>query len=439
MKTRISFSAMLPSASFAWIVVLAYWLTGCGEVCETTTSYVAYEPVYTTAQALRDSVEIVDPRDINNPGRIYLKDGFLFINEAGAGIHIIDNRVVSSPKKLAFIEIPGNYDLAAKGNYLYADSYIDLLVFDISDLNNITEVNRIESVFENYYAWNGLFTESLGVITSWTEQVVETTYDSDCNELNNCINCYVFNDFMMLESFRSNLSKASSGGSFSSDAGVGGSMARFTISGDYMYTLDASTLQTFDITTIDAPASVSSISVGWGMETLFPYGDHLFMGAQAGMHIYSIETPDQPSAVSVYEHINSCDPVVVQDNYAYVTLRSGNECNGFTNQLEVIDISDLENPRLVNTVAMSNPHGLGIDGSCLFVCEGDFGLKLFDATDVSTIADNMLHHFDNIHALDVIPFNNVLMMIGNDGLKQYSYNCETGQMDLISIIDILPL
>jgi hypothetical protein len=112
---------------------------------------------------------------------------------------------------------------------------------------------------------------------------------------------------------------------------------------------------------------------------------------------------------------------VVQDDLAYVTLRSGNECTGFTNQLEIIDIKNVSSPQLLETYPMTNPHGLGIDQSTLFICDGTAGLKIFDASDITSIDKNQLAHYDNVHAYDVIPFNNIVMMIGQDGIFQYDY------------------
>jgi len=141
------------------------------------------------------------------------------------------------------------------------------------------------------------------------------------------------------------------------------------------------------------------------------------------MHIYDNTNPELPTYISTYSHINTCDPVVVQDDYAYVTLRSGTTCDNFTNQLDVIDIKDVNNPKLVKTYPMQNPHGLGINGTCLFIAEGDYGLKVFDASDVLKIGENQIAHHDDVHALDVIPLDDVLFMIGKDGLHQYQYDC----------------
>jgi len=62
-------------------------------------------------------------------------------------------------------------------------------------------------------------------------------------------------------------------------------------------------------------------------------------------------------------------------------------------------------------------------GTCLFIAEGDYGLKVFDVQDIYTIGDNLIAHHKNVNALDVIPLDDVLFMIGGDGLHQYSYDC----------------
>ncbi len=37
-------------------------------------------------------------------------------------------------------------DISISGNILYADSYIDLVVLDLQDINNIHEVGRVEEL-----------------------------------------------------------------------------------------------------------------------------------------------------------------------------------------------------------------------------------------------------------------------------------------------------
>ena len=153
------------------------------------------------------------------------------------------------------------------------------------------------------------------------------------------------------------------------------------------------------------------------------------------MYILDLTSPAQPSIISLYSHLRSCDPVVVEGEYAYVTLRSGSACEGFTNQLEVIDISNLKNPTIVKTYQMTNPHGLGIDQGTLFICDGSDGLKVYDATDVSRISENQLAHDKSINAFDVIPYQQVAMIIGKDGLYQYDYS----DIKNIKLISQLPI
>ena len=75
----------------------------------------------------------------------------------------------------------------------------------------------------------------------------------------------------------------------------------------------------------------------------------------------------------------------------------------------------------MKSYAMSEPYGLGIDEKTLFVCDGQAGLKIYDATDPLRIDMNMLKNYTNLKAYDVIPYNNILIMIAQDGIYQYDY------------------
>jgi hypothetical protein len=219
-------------------------------------------------------------------------------------------------------------------------------------------------------------------------------------------------------------------------AGIGGSMARFTILDEHLYTIDDYNMQVFDISAIQDPVAGNTINIGWNIETIFPYEENLFLGSQNGMFIFDASDPENPVQKSTFEHVQSCDPVIVDGEVAYVTLRSGNACNGFTNQLDVVDVSDVNNPKLMRTFQMENPHGLGKDGDLLFITEGEHGLKVFNAEDPMKIGDRLLKHYDNIHAFDVIPFGGVLMLIGEDGLYQYDYTDPTN-IKLLSTLSVI--
>ena len=215
--------------------------------------------------------------------------------------------------------------------------------------------------------------------------------------------------------------------------GKGGSTARFTIANDYLYTVDHQSLRVFSITAPDNPVFIKKINLYTVVETIFPLGDHLFVGTQTGMVIFDIQNPQNPVKVSVYAHIAACDPVVAEGNYAFVTLRSGTNCNRGVNLLDVIDITKLNDPKLVKSYSMTSPNGLGVDGNLLFVTEGDYGLKVFDKTDPKEL--KLIKHFQDFSAFDVIPNNNVLIITGKQGIYQYSYT-DQNDLKLLSVIPI---
>lgn len=233
-------------------------------------------------------------------------------------------------------------------------------------------------------------------------------------------------------------SKAAIAPGTGSGPGLGGSLARMTVNGGQLYHLNGYFLKSIDIQDPANPVAVDSLQLNWDIETIFPYEDKLFVGARSGMYIIDVSTPSDPGLISVYSHMVSCDPVVVSDDYAYVTLRTNNtSCTGLDNLLEIIDISNPAQPELVASYGMENPHGLGIDGSMLFVCDGDAGLKMFDVTDKLAVDENLLAHHPFMKALDVIPFDDVLMMISEEGLYQYDYSNQK-KLRLLSHISATP-
>lgn len=200
-------------------------------------------------------------------------------------------------------------------------------------------------------------------------------------------------------------------------------MARFMLNEQFLYLIAVTNvLKTVDVTTSAAMSIVDTVEVFRNMETLFRLEDKLFIGTTTGMLIFNLDDPAMPREISSYDHITACDPVVVDEQYAYVTLRTGTVCAGGDNLLEVIDISSIENPYLVKSYPMFNPHGLGLDGDLLFVCDGDAGLKVYNKSNPLEILSNQIAHFPDFNTYDVIPFNGVLMLVGQDGIYQYDYS-----------------
>lgn len=389
---------------------------------EYTEVFTANSPVYLTYEDLRNAVKSTPATDLNNPGKIYFKDGYIFVNEELKGIHIIDNRDPHNPQNLKFIEIPGNVDMAVKNNILYADSYVDLVAIDISDLANPKEVYREKDVFpymtpppvnEDYRL--ATVDKEKGVVIDWEikkiRQEIEYHYYPNYPRFG-----YAETD--MLANLGSGV-QVSAGNSF----GIGGSMARFGLYDDYLYAVDNATLYMFDVKTPEKPSDIGKQNVGWDIETMFIYDKHMFLGTRSGMQIFNLKVPTLLEYVGSFWHVTSCDPVVISDGYAYITLRGGNVCGSNTNRLDVLKLSDdYKNNELLASYPLTGPYGLGIDDQTLFICDGDDGLKVYDTEDKLNIDDHQIARFANLKTFDVIPFDGYLFLIGDDGFYQYDYS-----------------
>jgi hypothetical protein len=209
-------------------------------------------------------------------------------------------------------------------------------------------------------------------------------------------------------------------------------MSRFVLYRDYLYAVINNTLCIFTLNG-DTPVKAADNLYVNNVETIFSYKDNLFMGTPTGMVIYSVADPLKPEYMREIWHVFGCDPVVVENDLAYVTIHAGNACGQDNNDLIIYDVSNVRDPKHLVTYAMKNPKGLGIDNGKLFLC--DDGLKVYDATDPQTLMAHRLAHYAGMDGFDVIPFQNVLMMIADDGLYQYDYS----DVNKISQLSKLPI
>lgn len=405
--------------------------------CEDSTykEYTGNAPVYMTYDDLRKSVVTEQNVNLVNPGKIYFKDNYIFIVEELSGIHVFDNSNPASPVKKTFIKLPGVIDISISGSVMYADSFIDLVVLDLQNIDNIHEVGRVKDILpytvpptDNNYPMATIDQEK-GVVTGWNVKTIrEKVFNTNPYPIYWAKG--VFYETM-------NASGASAGVS-GSGVGVGGSMARFGIKGNVLYVVDKSTLKVFDISVKTDPVKADDIYPGWNVETMFLTGNTMFLGTTTGMSVLDISVPLSPQYKTFFTHARSCDPVIVDDTLAYITLRSGTTCGGTQNTLSVVNVKNITSPSLIATYGMKNPYGLGKKGDLLFICDGDAGLKVFDASDPRAIGTHLIYTYPNINAYDVIPVGNVLVLIGKNGLYQYNYS-NVQNITLLSSILVMPV
>ncbi|HOB84091.1 MAG TPA: hypothetical protein PK521_03055 [Bacteroidales bacterium] len=390
--------------------------------CEDSTYriYTGNSPVYMSYDNLRKAVKVEQNAELENPGKIYFKDNYIFIVEELKGIHVYDNSNPASPVRKAFVNLPGVVDISISGYIMYADSFVDLVVLDVQDINNIHEAGRIKDILpytvppaDNDYPL-AFVDEDKGVVIDWEVEKIKEKVNQDRNPYPIF---WLKADFAAMSNSSGNSSGVSGGG-----VGVGGSMARFGIKGNVLYVLDQNTLKVFDITNKTSPVKHNDLYPGWGVETMYLTENTMFLGTTTGMVIFDISIPLSPQTRKFFSHARSCDPVIVDDTLAYITLRTGTTCGGSTNTLSVVNVKNINSPSLVATYSMTNPHGLGKDGDLLFICDGNAGLKIYDASDPKTITNHLVYTYPNINTYDVIPLGNVLVLIGDDGLYQYDYS-----------------
>src|SRR5690242_20868076 len=175
MKKIIPFFFALPVFSVLFL------LNSCvKDTCRNTYNYTIYKPVYETTAQLKANIKSGAPEQVENAGKIVLLRQFIFLNEVEKGIHIIDNSNPAAPQNIAFVKIPGNFDLAVKGNTLYVDSYADLVTLDISDPRNVVLKKYSENVFPFPYYSSAIAYNPQYKIASWDKK--DTTINENCGD-----------------------------------------------------------------------------------------------------------------------------------------------------------------------------------------------------------------------------------------------------------------
>jgi len=163
------------------VPVLLMMLASLASVATSYRPPPTHAPVYMSWKAFRESARVVPPRAIQERGKIYSWGRYLFLSEPNQGVHVFDNTHPQAPVAKAFIEAPGTIDIAGRGRYLYIDSFVDLLVFELTPQPfTLRLVRRLKDVFPyNYrqnlprqetagrYIWPQYPDKTKGVVVRW--------------------------------------------------------------------------------------------------------------------------------------------------------------------------------------------------------------------------------------------------------------------------------
>ena len=398
-------------------------------------------PVYETASSLADQVVVVEPKEQTSLGKIITYQNYVFVNEPMEGIHIVDHNDPSNPINLSFLSIAGNLDMSIVDDHLYVDMFSSLAVFDIRDVLSpkFKESYTVENVFDYDAFWNfpleiwedpNSYIEyreypdkNRGIVVDWQ---IETISEKRSLYDNRYYNDGAIPD-VALSSEDGNIDGVQ-------QTSTAGSMTRFLPIDGYLYTINFNELALFKIGSDYRPSPWIKKNTETQAETLFQLNDLLFVGSVNGMLLYDVSDAADPDYINRIEHMRSCDPVVADANYAYVTLRGGTNCFTDINELQTIDIQDPQNLSVVSRKDMYNPHGLGIYNDHLIICDGTAGIKIVD---VSTPTEpNIVNSAPIQFAYDVIIDYPHALIVGDTDLFQYDIS-NLPEMQLISQTPIL--
>jgi len=162
--------------AFLLICSVGLMVSSCSGKQEKNTEE-GWRPIYSSESEL-STIETKTSEPLQNPGRIYVYENYLMVNDQGKGIHIYDNTNQSSPSQVSFISIPGNLDFSVNDGVIYADNITDMVVVDISNPALPVYTNRIDNVFpvQQFPDEFGPFEcvdASRGTLIGWEKTILE--------------------------------------------------------------------------------------------------------------------------------------------------------------------------------------------------------------------------------------------------------------------------
>jgi len=429
-------------APLLYIVMIAFSFifSGCELMNGTETAEVAYfTPIFATVEELTMDISIDPPLDYAQSGKVITYGDYVFVNSPNKGIHIVDNTDPGNPINKSFISLAGNIDMAIVDDHLYADMFSALVVLDISNIDEpiLLEDYTVEDVFYfdqywNYPSWEELeaydydrvgyenLDMSQGIVLDWEIEIRQEEVEN-----------YDMYSIGVAVKDSEDMSTEDGG---SGQVSTAGSMTRFLPIDQFLYTISFNELVLFELTSSHQPLRWGKLDTETWAETLFRLNDILYVGSTNGMLMYDVTDAGNPTYINRIEHFRSCDPVVADEAYAYVTLRGGTNCWTDLNELQIIDIQDPQNLSVVGRHILYNPHGLAVIGDHLIVCDGTAGVKVVDIAD--RMAPTILGTYPIDFAYDVIVSYPTALVVGEQVMYQYDIS-NLPELVKISEFDIL--
>lgn len=213
---------------------------------------------------------------------------------------------------------------------------------------------------------------------------------------------------------------------------LSGSYANLIAVGDFLYVIGETDLITYEQNEDKSLNEIDRQVLGLDLESLYYRSGVLFVGSSQRMYILSLTTDFIPVLQSRTQYsdlsgaLDHCDPIVADQEVAYVSLSSSLQTNddgcgvSEVNIVRAYDITDLNAPTEISEVTMESPKGLALDGDLLFVCESQNGLKVLDVSDPRNPTE--LYHFPDFETRDAVATGTSVLIVGPNNLYEYDYS-----------------
>jgi len=136
-------------------------------------NYSEYEPVYMERTNFETSISLQNTRTIENAGKIYVYNNYLFINEKNLGFHVFNNQNPENPIAIKYITSPGATDMAIKNNVVFINQATDLVAIELgTTIQSLNVTKRIENIFPEMLSPDGFYfnTPEGKVIVNWKKK-----------------------------------------------------------------------------------------------------------------------------------------------------------------------------------------------------------------------------------------------------------------------------
>ncbi len=392
---------------------------------EISMTYDKATAVYGNLDSIRNLPLLIQKQDLIKPKSFFIGSDYVLVSESNKGIHIYDNTDMNNPQRLSFIQLPFLREFYVKDNFLYAANVYDVVKINISNVYNPIFVSRAENVF-----WKPLENDKGQQLLGFTYATATDEFEvnsAEAKEIKKAGKLHL--DFLKNVIPTSAIPSTFTG----SNSNSKGTLNRIAVEFGHVYIIEDSKMHI--ISNMSDFSKVSTLSIDRNTETIYGTNDRLYLGSMTSMTIYNANNPGCPVEISSVEHTESCDPVLPKGEVAYYTLRSSeNEgCNGEgENTLNLVDISNENKPKELESIELDSPYGLCIANNYLFIGQGTNGLTIYDASDPKELKNKM--KISNVVAYDIMihPNNpNIIILTNGNGIHEYQIDWNTRTLNSI--------